>query len=212
MARELSVEMFKKLQGQAVQSDEHLDQLIAGDGSAINAETMTVLDAGYELGNTVIRPVTLGVLPLLEVIESPFVGGLDPDDEVGLPDIMRALYVLACGREAVRPVAAIARRTQSVESTRDIAEKAPEFYDRYLAAMDRIADAWAEFDDGASAFWESLGDVPPLEALRVLRRAITDSIAGLDALPQGKEGEKKTDGSTVNGSAASSARPAGPAA
>src|SRR5512133_3797199 len=73
---------------------------VADAQTDMDAETLAVLGARLAADGFAVPPVTAGTLALLDLIDSPFVTGADPD----VMDVLATLYVLSQGPAAVRPV------------------------------------------------------------------------------------------------------------
>lgn len=201
MAVQMTVEQMQKLQGLNLESDAQvMEALSGGKPGEVAAETVAALGAGDEAGALHLPPVTMGTVMLLEMIESPL---LKADAEgMTLRDIAAAVYVLAAGEEAVRPVAGVVRRRVAVERLKALAEKSPEHFAVYLRAVDEIEAAWAEFDCAAAACLARCGHADPGTVAQQIVTALSDAFSGFAALPGGDgDGKKKTAprGSTMNG-------------
>ena len=189
---EVSREQFMKLGNQKFSSEDELTKALNVDDAAIESETMAAIGGGYELGNIVLPPVTAGIIPFLEAIDSPFLD--NSTDEIQARDIMTTLYVMVCGADAVRPVLAIQRRRKALEKQSSIAEKSAELFDRYLAAIDKVERSYEEFEAQAAEYWDTLGPVTPQAAADMINAALNDAFGGLSAIPtDGGSDDDKTD-------------------
>ena len=193
MAKILTDEEFQRVRGRDFKNDAELTAALDGSETAIARETLATLGAGYRIGNVELPPMLLGTVKLLELIDSPF---LDENaEDVGMSDIMRSVYVLAVGREAVRPIMAQNRRRAAIEAQKPMGSLSPEHFAVYLAAIDTVEQGWAEFEDQAAAFWEHVGPVALAEVATTLTQMIQDAFSGFAAVPAGKS-QKKTVSST----------------
>jgi hypothetical protein len=171
---------------------------LSGNQEDIASETGAALGVGYHVGNATIPPLTLGVLPLLEAIDSPFV-----DENAGenfrVSDILRAVYVMCKGFDATAGIMAMYRRKAALHNERERAAKSPDLYEVYLRQLDSLEQRWIEFDAAAAAFWDNeVGQGAGLgEAAEVVARALKDALAGLAAIPKGEK--KKAGTLTRNG-------------
>jgi len=193
----MSNKTIEKLQNIPSDDPEILEAL-EGTSAEIASETAAGFGIGYSVGNAVIPPITLGVLPLLDSIDSPFLDG--SLGRLSASDIMRALYVLAKGYEACEPVMGIARRKASLHAEREFASKDPELYERYLKRLDDLEKEWMLFDADAADFWDNeVGNSCGLqEASETMFLALKDALCGLSAIP-GNGGGKKKRASILNG-------------
>jgi len=199
MAMTLTVEEFERVKDCDFADDVELQQALDGCEHEYDEETVAALGGGYVLGNVEIPPVTVGVFPLLEMIGSPFLR--EDANDVGLRDIMLALYVMCDGRDAVAPISTIARRRAALERQKPMAEKSPEMFAQYLAACDRIEQDWMVFEIAAQDFIDSIGQFDIQDAADVIISALNDAMAGFAALPKNDDGKssKKKRGTTRNG-------------
>lgn len=201
MAVQMTVEQMQKLQGLDLQSDAQVMEALAGGKPAeVAAETAAALGAGDEAGALHLPPVTMGTVMLLEMIESPLLKS--EAEGMTLRDIAAAVYVLAAGEDAVRPVAGIVRRRAALERVKTLAEKSPEHFAVYLRAVEETEAAWAEFDCNAAACLARCGRANPGTVAQQIVTALSDAFSGFAALPGGDgDGKKKTAprGSTTSG-------------
>ena len=202
MATKLTTEEWRRVAGQNFNSDEELMAAIEGKEADLDGETMTALGGGYRAGTLDLPPITMGLLPLLEVIGSPFLA--EDTTEIGVGDIAKALYVWSCGRDAVAPIMAITRRRQALDRQKPLAEKSPEFFAKYLEAVDRVECAWAEFETAALRHFDTVQGAGIEDITATILQALNDAFAGFQAVPSQKEAGKKNDAMTPNGSEASS--------
>jgi hypothetical protein len=192
--------MLTETQAQKLTAAPSRDILAALNGSPIDAssETAAALGVGYELGTLQIPPITLGILPLLEAIESPLIDD-GAGDSFSPSDIIRTVYVICEGFDAAKSIMAMSRRKAALHNERERASQSPELYRVYLEKVDALEQKWIEFDTAAAEYWERhVGTSAGLvDAAEVISRALKDALAGLAAIPKGEK--KKAGGWTLNG-------------
>jgi hypothetical protein len=187
-----------QIQKITAQTPPEIAAVLTGDLADIAGETGAALGVGYQCGALTVPPLTLGVLPLLEAIDSPLVDDKAGDD-FRISDIIRALYVMCRGFEATAGIMAMYRRKAALHAERERATKSPEIYEVYLRRVDALESEWIEFDRQASEFWEAeVGNsISVAGAAEVLARALRDALSGLAAIPKGEK--KKAAGLMRNG-------------
>lgn len=121
----------------------------------IDISDMNML-GNYENSGTEIPAITSAIFPLLEIAESPFVGCGGEDAEVTRMHYTQALYIIFHGRDAVRPLFALAKRAAALEELHEECVGNNEKYKMYMDKKDEIAHGWAIFEEAAIEFEESL--------------------------------------------------------
>jgi len=182
--------MLTDAQIQRVTAQPSAEMLAALNGprTDIVNETATALGVGYDLGTLRIPPVTLGILPLLEAIESPLVDE-SAGDNFSPSDIIRTVYVVCKGFDAATSIMAMSRRKAALHNERERATQSPDLYRVYLERVDLMERCWIEFDAQAAAFWDQhVGNSAGLvEAAEIISRSLKDALAGLSAIPKGEK-------------------------
>jgi hypothetical protein len=202
ITRDLTAEELAKVQRHMAAgpiNDAKLLEILEEDRDTGGTEETALLGGGYRLGNIDIPPLSAGALVLLDLIDSPFLEG-----KIGTLksiDVATAIYVLAVGPEAVRPISGLTRRQRGLAKAEKLAATDPEFFAEYLSALDRIAAAWGDFEMAALEFWGQVETVSMQEAADVIMQAMADAFGGFEMLPKG-DGSKKND-SMPSGSAES---------
>lgn len=109
--------------------------------------TLGAIGAPYQVGPIDVT-VALGNLVLLNEIDSPFLNGDigEEGSELDATECIKSLYVLAEGREAIRPVMAIKQRIQSLMLLKPMVDKNPDLFDKLMDRTDDIALAHADFE------------------------------------------------------------------
>lgn len=117
--------------------------------------TMGAIGAPYQIG-AIDCTVAIGNLVLLHEIDSPFITGDigEEGDELNATECIKSLYVLALGKEAVRPIMAIKQRIQALMNLKTMCEGTPELFQQLLDRAEKIADAHAQFELDALAWYE----------------------------------------------------------
>lgn len=122
-------------------------------------------------------PLTAGRLALLDLIDSPLLGGGGGRRPTRL-DALRALYVLAEGTAAVEPAVRALRRSEALASSMSQAAESAELWREWLAAQAQTADGWEDLDTAALAWLEASGIGDLAAAMEVLARSLEDAAAG----------------------------------
>ena len=190
MATHLTVEEYKRVSGHDIKNDAELKALLEQEPEDMAGETITALGAGHQVGDIYIPPLTAGVLPLLELIDSPFIK--EDETEYGQMAVMSTLYVLINGRAAVLPVMGIARRRNAMAKHKHLASQSPEHFAVYLAACDAIEQEWEVFDNTVAAYFETLGPFDLQGVAEAIVASLNDAMQGFAALPTDGGDEKKT--------------------
>ena len=159
-----------------------------GDNALEDAETAA--DTIASLGGTDdvfgFQPPSIGMLAMLDAIESPFVTA--SLERVGVPEILKTLYVMCYGREALNPIYASLKRERLIRKAESMAEKSPEYYAEYLKAVDRLADGWAEFDKAVIEYAEKLGNIDVDDTVKNINEYLGECFGGFSMLPQDDDG------------------------
>jgi hypothetical protein len=165
--------------------------LMGAEAPDTDTATLSMIGGKYRIGDVMLDPIDLRVMALLELIDSPLLG---VSSEQGLSDIAKALYVVARRDEAVGAIAGVKDRQRALSKLEHLAEKSPEYFERYLCAIDCIGgDAYAEFERNAIGFLQDLGEGVGLQDIAdVLTRMINDAFDGMTLLPdKGSSGSGK---------------------
>jgi hypothetical protein len=163
-----------------------MDTVTGGNGG----NGMAAVGGGYRIGNVDLQPLRAGLLPMLAVIQSPFLTG-EQGDDIELADIMAAIYVIARQKEAVRPLMGIERRRKAIEALKPMAEHSPGHFDSYIAAVERIESARDEFDAASLEFWDSIGGVDIQSACDTIFEMLNDAVSGYAEMPTDNTAGKK---------------------
>ena len=153
-------------------------------------ETLVALGSGFSVGGVDLPPPVSGVLPLLQVIDSPFVPGAHAGEPT-LRNVLETLYVLKHREKALEPVFGVARAKLMLEATEKIAGKSPEFYREYVTAVLSASRGYGAFDAAVFAFGEELGVFQWEEAAEAVAEYIACSMGGFEMIPTKDGGSKK---------------------
>ena len=128
------------------------------ESSDITPADIAAVDGRYAIGDLEIPPVTMGMLPLLEVIRSPFVGTASAADDVDITrtDLVHALYIIVHGVAVVQPLAAVAAARAAAERHKAMAADNPDMYAVFLRHINDIELPIREFQSAALTWWTSL--------------------------------------------------------
>jgi hypothetical protein len=100
--------------------------------------------------------IAIGNLVLLHEIDSPFISGDigEDGDELNTTDCINSLYVLAKGKQAIRPVMAIKQRIQDMLILKPMVENNPALFESLMDRVERISDARSDFANDAKKWYE----------------------------------------------------------
>ena len=152
---------------------------------------IAAIGGNYTVGPIDIR-LALGNVMLLSEINSPFITGElgDEGDELNAIDCCKALYVLAKGKEAVKPIMAIKQQVQSMLLLKPMVEKNPELFDKLMDRVEKISEAEKVFEETALQFYRDNFVGPEFQdVLNQVFLAIADMVKTANDLPT--DGEKK---------------------
>ncbi len=141
--------------------------------ASMDAEALAMLGGG-SLTEHGVRPITPGVIALLDLIDSPLVNG----GELSMIDLYRALYVVNHGPDAVSPVLRAIREQEALQKAETLAGASVDSFGAYLGALRASAAGWNEFDAAATKYSASLGVVSHVEISAYLRQAIATGTSG----------------------------------
>jgi hypothetical protein len=159
----------------------------------VRQETFAALGATDKVAKIAIPQPTMGVFPLLEMIESPFLKS-DPNVEIRLQQIYETLYVLCRRREAVAPIYRAFRAEERMKAAAELAEKSPDFYYAYLRAIAEFASWRNDFDLEVANFADELGVFDMLAAIELVNEYLNASTGGFTMIPAAAaEQDKKKD-------------------
>lgn len=117
--------------------------------------TLASIGAPYKLGPIDIN-VAIGNVVLLSEINSPFITGDigEEGEKLETIDCIKAIYVLAKGKEAIEPIMAINQRIQKLHMLKSMVEKNPELFEQLMDRVEKISEAEKEFEKDAMKFYE----------------------------------------------------------
>jgi len=153
--------------------------------------TLGAIGAPYMVGPIDIT-IAIGNLVLLNEIDSPFVTGNigEEGDDLDTTECIKSLYVLALGKEALKPVMAIKQRIQALMMLKPMVEKNPDLFDSLMDRTERIAEAHADFDIAALEWYnENFVGWEFQEVINDVFGALNDVMKSAGDLPE--SGEKK---------------------
>jgi len=157
-----------------------------------NLETLASLEGGMAVGDILLPPPTIGVLMLLETIDSPFISGVEVKG-IGLRDILRALYVMV---EREHSVSALMRQKQVEKRANDAFDKTAKSdtdLSVYLNYIDRTKHHIDAFEEEVDAFALKVGCVDPQDAIKTINDYLSLCMGGFQMLPQSDSPSKKKD-------------------
>jgi hypothetical protein len=166
---------------------------------AFDSELFAALGAGTELAPGLVMPQpTLGTLPLLEQIGSPF---LEPGEIITMTDTLNAAFILWRRPDAVRLIAGIARGRAYLETQREWIEAHPELAEAYFGALATAGEGAVRFAEAVDQFAATLPPLPLGSIQTAICRSIADAMGGFQMIPRpaGQDTEAKKKSSTPNG-------------
>lgn len=172
-------------------SQSDIDAVVGGVTEEVDTDTAACLGCAYNIGDLSFDPVPMGVFPLLQMIDSPFVSeGLVDDLAAGNIDmihIISALYVCVHGADAVAPIAAVQRKQRTLVQLEEMAKGRPEYFEKLIEARLKLDDELAAFEAQAMAFWESIEGATVTDAAEVIAQVITDAMKPYGLMPESEE-------------------------
>jgi len=117
------------------------------------AYDLSALGAVRKIGDLDISCV-LGNIVLLSIIDSPLTSG-KLGDNIGFEDIVKALYVLYFGRDALEPIMNINESVQDLNIFKPLCKDNPEMCDRVMKKYDELRNARKNFTNEAIDFYEA---------------------------------------------------------
>lgn len=163
----------------------------------ISEETFAALGGREKVAKLAVPQPSMGVFPLLEMIDSPFLKG-DSNTEIKLQQVFEALYVIVKRKDAVSPIYRAFRANERLLTATKSANQSPDFFYVYLRAIAEFADFRSDFDLEVAEFADSLGVFNMLNAIQLINDYLDTSTGGFSMIPAGKSDDKKKD-STSNG-------------
>jgi len=117
--------------------------------------TLGAIGSSYMVG-PIDFTMAIGNLVLLNEIDSPFVSGEigEEGEELNPVECIKSLYVLAKGKEAVKPVMAVKQRMQDMLLLKPMVEKNPDMLETLLDRVERISEAHIDFETKAMRWYE----------------------------------------------------------
>ena len=140
--------------------------------------------------------VALGHIVLLNEIDSPFTNGKlgEEGDDLDPIDCYKALYVLALGQDAIRPIMAMKERIKAMLMLKPMVEKDPSLFQQLLDRTEKIADAAKEFEEAAVNYYtEHFVGYDLQETIDGLFSALSDMVKVADDMPSEEADGKKKD-------------------
>ena len=132
--------------------DESRDEIVKEVELQSSTMNLSALGAKYQLGPLSIDNV-LGNLVLLTEIESPLVTD-DNLTEISYDDVVKAIYVLAKGRDVLKPLMEISQRIQDLLLLKDACKGNPELIEKIVDKAEDISNARIRFLEDARAFYD----------------------------------------------------------
>ena len=177
---------------------EELRQSLAGlKEKERGSQVFSSLGAEYQVGALRVPALTLGMFPILDLIDSPFVSALAEEREFKRLDLIYVLYVAVHGIECARSLMGIRQRIAAVEKYRDLATT-PEMLDVFLRRVDQIAAEKSEFERQVIGWFDGLGLDDWREVEDVVESMFTDLYDVIQAFDNG-DGKKKRNAMTPTG-------------
>jgi len=162
----------------------------------VKQDTMAVLGGEYYIAGVQAKPPSVGMLAMLSSIDSPFVLD-DTEARVTINEVLKALYVICLGKDAVQPIYAAVKAEQLLKRAENLATKSPEYFAVYTNALERLADKWVVFDSAVNDFAEQLGVINAFETAEEINNYLGCCFGGFNMVPGDDEGAKKKDSTQI---------------
>lgn len=156
--------------------------------------TMGAIGASYRIG-PIDCNIAIGHLVLLHEIDSPFVNGSigEEGEELDTKECIKALYVLALGKDAIKPIMAIKQRIQSMQIAKNMVADNPELFERVLDRIERISEAHAGFELSAMEWYEAnFAGYDFQEVINDMFAAMMDVMKVTNDMPEGESKKKNS--------------------
>jgi hypothetical protein len=153
---------------------------------------LSAIGAKYPIGPLNIKCV-LGNLVLLSAIESPLVSGeLKQGDTLSFDDCVEAIYVLAKGKDAIKPIMNISQKITDLMLLKPMAKDNPLIADKIIQKVESISKARDEFTESAREFWnQNFVGHQFEEIINNVISAISDIAKASDDLPSNSKQKVK---------------------
>jgi len=153
--------------------------------------TLGAIGAPYKVGPIDVT-IAIGNIILLNEIGSPFLQESEEGAELEPTECIKSLYVLALGKEALKPVMAIKERVQALMMLKPMIEKNPALFDSLMDRTERIAEAHADFELAAMDWYsENFVGWDFQEVMTQIIAVFNDFMKTAGDLPQSGEKKKK---------------------
>jgi len=154
-------------------------------------ETLQSLGAPLDVGGIELPEPTTGAIALLDIIQSPFIGAGDAET-IDIHDIYKAIYILSCGKGAVKDVFVLRKCREKLERAEKIAETSPDFFAVFTTLSQALAEREADFEVKCYEFAQDMGLVNIEQCRNDLEQYIGVCFGGFSMLPN-DDTEKKTE-------------------
>ena len=153
--------------------------------------TMGAIGCPYMVGPIDIT-VALGNIVLLNEIDSPFVKDMGEEGtELDAVECIKSLYVLALGKEAIRPIMAIKQRIQGLMMLKPMVENNPALFESIMDRTEKISSAHADFEITAMEWYnENFVGWDFQDVMDDVQIALCDILKTTDDMPEPKEKKK----------------------
>ena len=181
---------FEEELNTAISNDEDLDDLLVD-------ESLVALGGELEVGGLLLPAPTVGVLMLLEIIDSPFTA-LEPPESITLDEIIQALWVIINREDAVQIVTDHVKALKYAKRAFEKTEKSPAHLEVYLEFVERLKDRDV-FDVEVANFALQLDPIDPMEAAAKIAKYLKICMGGYALMPDNGSKSKKKDILMQNG-------------
>lgn len=172
-------------------ASEALDE-IKDEDSTLN---LAAIGSPYMVG-PVDMTLAVGNLVLLNAIDSPLTRGNlgEIGEEIDSVEWIKSLYVLALGRDAVKPVMAIKERIQRLMMIKPMVDKNPALFEMVLDRIEAISMAEADFECAALEWYhDNFAGYDFQEVVNGLVSSFLDLIKISEDLPSDDEKKNGSD-------------------
>jgi hypothetical protein len=178
-------ELNKKLADIEKAENPELDTL----ESESDLQSLSALGGTFKIAGIDIPPASIGVIMLLQIIDSPFIRS---NDGISLKEIIEALFIMKERKTLVNLLVSPKRKAEYLARAKEIAEKSPAFYAEYLKAL-AVNSGADEYDRRLADFAEKIGSMKISDTAAEITQYLNLCMSGFSAVanPEAPDTEKK---------------------
>ena len=196
MSKKITKEQYDRLKRVQEQANEQFSGQFDNIDPNDSCEVLDCLGECYPIGNVTLPPLTPSIMPLLEMIDSPFISAAQ-GEEASFLEVVKTLYVIGARETAVEPLMGLKQKEAAIRKCEEVAKASPAHFQVYVDKLDSLNDKWSEFDKNALAFYDEIGSPNLSEIGEVVISMMRSAFGGFALLPE--DGKKNEADTTQNG-------------